>query len=947
MAPCCGNTISRRSPEPKTKSAAHLCPDDPYHVEANLAHSTSGTGGDGYKEACCRPHHLDHQRVPFGPCGDYPQSCHRSSPFPTASEPALTSISPKSSPCSDNVCCVRKILGHTHDGESDSTNTQSDVDKPGHDSTSTIIQIDHEITHEVERIVISVLGMTCTGCESNLRRILESIDAISNVKTSLLLAQAEFNLRPSDSLNSTNISHVIKQMTGFSCTTVAFAGEQLDLILPAGVSSLEGPWPLGMTSMIALGREKLRISYMPKDVGARTLLRDPFFRSAQFAPAPTSRVVASGRQEACKSFILTAISTLLTIPVLVLAYANLPDRRVVYGGISLVLATVVQLVAHGFYIKAYKTLRYSGMIEMDMLVVLSTTIAYVYSVVAFGFMVAGNPLSTSDFFETSTLLITLILVGRTAAAHSRQRAVESISIQSLQAQTAIIVDSKDAELEETIDCRLLQYGDKFKVLPDTRIVTDGRILEGETEVDESLITGESKLRLKKPGMPVVAGSINHSGKLVVELTRLPSENTIQAIGTMVDEAKSSKAKVQEIADRVAGYFTPAIIGITAIVFVVWVVIGKSVQHESTSTACINAMTYAISTLIVSCPCAIGLAVPMVLVIAGGVGARYGLIFKSAESIEIGRKITHVVFDKTGTLTQGNPSVVDSSYLADSDNLPSMIMALTSNSKHPVSSGVNRHLQTQAIQPVQVEHVVSVPGKGIEALYNGSSLRGGSPQWLGVEDVPAVQTLFERNLTIFCVDINGTLAAVFGLEDQIRPDALETINEIKRRDISISLLSGDNEIVVNTIGALLGIPPSNIRSSCTPAQKQAYVKDQLTVPNSTVLFCGDGTNDAIALAQASIGMHMNGGTDVAQSAADAVLMNSSLKHIITLIDLSKAFHRRVVFNFIWSFVYNLFAILLAAGAFPKARIPPAYAGLGELVSVLPVIAIAVQLRRKKF
>ncbi|KAH7412753.1 P-type ATPase-like protein [Cadophora sp. MPI-SDFR-AT-0126] len=789
--------------------------------------------------------------------------------------------------------------------------------------------------------------MTCTGCEANLRKVLDSMEAVSNVKTSLLLALAEFSLESSKSLNGTNITETIEQMTGFSCTRIIDSREELDLILPVGVSRLEGPWPPGMTSIRYIGREKTRISYLPKVVGARTLLKDPFFRSAQFAPGPTSGAVASGRSESYNCFLLTVVATVLTIPVLVLSYANLPGKEIVYGGISLVLATMVQLVAHGFYIKAYKTLRYSGMIEMDMLVVLSTTAAYVYSVVAFCFVVAGHPLAHGEFFETSTLLVTLILAGRTTAAYSRQKAVESISIQSLQVQTAIVVDSKDPELEETIDCRLLQYGDRFKVLPDSRIVTDGVILEGETEVDESLITGESTLRPKKSGMPLIAGSINHSGKLLVELARLPSENTIQAIGSMVDEAKSSKVKIQDIADRVASYFTPVIIGITALVFVVWVTAGKFVRGDSTSTACINAMTYAISTLTVSCPCAIGLAVPMVTVIAAGVGARYGLIFKAVGSMEIGRKITHVIFDKTGTLTQGIPSVIDHIYLNNSEQLPSIIMALTSNSNHPVSSGVHQFLQSQAFEPLQLEHVASNSGKGVEATYNGNRIRGGSPQWLGVEDSPAVQTLLRRNLTIFCVEINGNLAAVFGLQDQLRPDALETIQELKGRNIAVSLLSGDNEKVVNTIGAQVGIPLANIRSCCSPVLKAAYVKEQLSTPNSTVLFCGDGTNDAVALAQASIGLHINGGTDVAQSAADAVLMNSSLKRIITLIDLSNAFYHRVVFNFVWSAVYNLFAILLAAGAVPRARIPPAYAGLGELVSVLPVVAIAMQLRWKKF
>ncbi|KAL2064230.1 hypothetical protein VTL71DRAFT_4724 [Oculimacula yallundae] len=951
MALCCSDTVSSTSPEPKANSTASSSQDGSCRPQQDPVHTTCESSPGIAGESCHGHHQRDHQTHP--PVGGHDElhsheiaTCCSEQPKHTATSVPVFGT-PKVTSCSENVCCVQKLAGNIPEDETDSTTSQSYSDKTGQDSPSTIVEIDDEISCQVERIVLNVQGMTCTGCELNLRKILNSKSSISNIKTSLLLAQAEFDLTPSNTINIDNVAQVIEQMTGFSCTRIIHSGEELDLILPAGVSKLEGPWPVGMTSMMMLGREKVRITYVPRVIGARALLHDPFFQYAQFAPAPASREVASGRKETYKSFLLTAVSIVLTIPVLVMAYADLPDRKLLYGGISLSLATMVQLVAHGFYIKAYKTLVYSRMIEMDMLVVLSTTAAYVYSVIAFGFTAAGNPLSTGEFFETSTLLITLVLVGRTAAAYSCQKAAESISIQSLQVQTAIIVDPKDGISEQKIDCRLLQYGDIFKVQPDTRIVTDGKILEGETEVDESLITGESAMCPKKPGMNVIAGSINHSGSLLVELTRLPSENTIQAIGIMVDEAKSSKAKVQEIADRVAGYFTPAVIGITAIVFAVWVAVGKSLRHESTSTACINAMTYAISTLIVSCPCAIGLAVPMVLLVAGGVGSRYGLIFKSAQTIEIGRKITHVIFDKTGTLTVGTPSMIDSLYLNASESLPSVILALTSNSKHPVSSGLHQYLQDQGVQAVHIEHVVSVPGKGVEATYNSTQVRGGSAQWLGVEGLPVVQILLQRNLTLFCVDVDGKLAAVFGLKDQVRPDAFETIAELKRRNISISLLSGDNEKVVTAIGSQLGIFPESIRSCCTPAQKQAYVKDQLAIPNSTVLFCGDGTNDAVALAQASIGMHMIGGTDVAQGAADAILINSSLKRIITLIDLSRAFYRRVVFNFVWSFVYNVFAILLAAGAFPKARIPPAYAGLGELVSILPVIAIAMQLRWKKF
>ena len=456
-----------------------------------------------------------------------------------------------------------------------------------------------------------------------------------------------------------------------------------------------------------------------------------------------------------------------------------------------------------------------------------------------------------------------------------------------------------------------------------------------------MISGEATLIYKTPGMSVTAGSQNHSGAILVQLTRLPSQNTLRVICALVDEAKTSKPKVEEIADRVAGYLIPLILGITVVVFITWTAIGTAGRHQSSTTACINAMTFAISTLIVSCPCAIGLAVPIVVLIAGGVAARYGPTFKAAEAIDIARKVNHVIFDKTGTLTQGELFVTREEYLDDPKSLASMVLGLTSSSKHPVSAGVAAHLRGMDVDPSHVENVVSIPGCGLEALWNGSCVRAGNPHCLGLEELPVVSS---PGLTMFCVSVDGALAAIFGLQDQMRPDALATVNELKKRSIIVSLISGDNYSAVQTIATQLGIPTSNVRSQCTPAEKQTYVKEQLLRPNSTVLFCGDGTNDAAALAQASIGMHINEGSDIAQSAADVLLMRPFLKGILTLIDLSNAFHRRVVFNFVCSFLYNVFAILLAAGAFPRGvRIPPQFAGLGELISVLPVILVAMQLR----
>ena len=789
--------------------------------------------------------------------------------------------------------------------------------------------------------------MTCTGCENKLSRSLKSVPAISNIKTSLLLSQAEFDLRGSASVNGKTIAGTIEKMTGFSCAKVIESGERLDLTVDGNIEKFTQSWPHGVSDVTVTGERTIRVFYQPHVIGARDLLANPFFHSVTLDAPAQSPLVASGKYHVLNTLWRTVVAALLTIPVLVLSWAPLPRQELIYGSIQLSFATIIQVAIAGpFYVSAFKTLVMSRMIEMDLLIVLSTTTAYFYSVVAYGFVVAQRPLSTGEFFETSTLLVTLIMVGRTVSAYARQRAVESISIESLQVDAATVVTPKNEGGEE-IDARLLHYDDTFKVFPEMSIVTDGMVVSGESEVDESMITGESILIRKGPGMSVIAGSVNHSGTLFVKVTRLPSENTIKTISALVDEAKSSKPKIQDIADRVASYFVPVILGVTMVVFLIWVAVGKAIRDQSDNVACINAMTYAISVLIVSCPCAIGLAVPMVVVIAGGVAAQHGLIFKTAETIDIARKITHVIFDKTGTLTQGKLSVVSRWYLESApESLPNIIFGLISSSKHPVSTAIASYMRDADVSQVHIDNVVSIAGKGIEATWKGLRIRAGNPHWLEVQNSPNVRDALLRGLSIFCVSIDGELVAVFGLQDSVRPDALETIYELKKRSVEISVISGDNEEAVKSIATRLGIPTGRVRSGCTPTEKQAYVKESLLPKNSVVLFCGDGTNDAVALAQATIGMHMNEGTDVAQSAADAVLMRPSLRGVITLMDLSQAFHRRVVFNFAWSFIYNLFAILLAAGAFPHARIPPQFAGLGEIVSVLPVIAIAMHLKWTK-
>ena len=863
--------------------------------------------------------------------------------------------------------------------------------------------IDLERGSAVEHAVTHISGMTCTGCERKLERVLSSIAGVHNVKTSLVLARAEFDVDAGLSIN--DVALLLERQSEFKCVVLQ-EGYQLEVLIPEGpftqakrvgttevaseqgfpvlLHGFAGPnYPSGVeevkifdskgrelksaTAAISL-RQRLgfkmfalkshkysaRISYNPHIVGARELLEKGFGAPLSLAPLNTAHATTAETDQLRQTLLMTLLSVLLTIPVLVIAWAPVPSHKTAYRFSSLALATLVQVIIAGpFYPKALKALLFSGMIEMDLLIVISTTTAYVYSLVAFVYETNGHLLSTGGFFETSTLLVTLIMCGRLASAYARRKAADSISVQALQQSTALLSENGN---ERLIDVREFQYGDMFKVLPDSTVPTDGIIVSGETEMDESMMTGELIPVPKSPSSQIVAGSINGSGPVMVRLTKLPIDNTISRIASMVDEAKLSKPRVQETADRVTSYFVPCIFALTIAIFSIWTAVGIAVRDSSTSDAIVTAITYALAALIVSCPCAIGLAVPMVMVIAGGVGAKHGVIFKSPEVIETSRNATHVVFDKTGTLTQGKLIVVEEIYRGENrSHAASIAHQLTSSSKHPVSQALATHLQSRGNGPVKLKDISSVVGRGIQATLDGQSVRGGNPLYVNVVEDIDVQRLLSQGLTIFCIRQGAVLLAIYGLRDALRMDTASVISALQARNISVSIVSGDSTPAVNRLATELGIPLSHAKGQCTPEDKARYITSLSAAqpskkskgPATTTIFCGDGSNDAVAIAQADIGIHMACGTDMAKSAADVVLTHPSLAGILALMDLSRASMRRIYLNFAWSFVYNLFAILLAAGAFVTVRIPPAYAGLGELVSVLPVIAVGMQLRWMRF
>ena len=795
----------------------------------------------------------------------------------------------------------------------------------------------------VEHVSLAVEGLTCAGCETKLFRALRGIPGVHNLNTSLVLSKAEFDLDE----KAGHVDEVIKTVeksTGFACKRVNDEGQELDVLVDGDAKAfIEREYPKGIMQLSAIDKRTVRIAFDPTIIGARVVVGELFGNHLKLAAPRTNPELESGQKHVRHTFWVTLLSAALTVPVLVLAWAPLSPRPIAYGAASLALATAVQFVIAGqFYISALRALIFTRVIEMDLLIVLSTSTAYIFSIIAFAYQVISRPLPIGEFFETSTLLVTLIMLGRLVSAFARHKAVESVSLRSLQDQTAVLCDFEGRDDQE-IDARLLQHGDLFKVAPDSRVTTDGVIVTGTTEVDESMVTGESLPVEKHPGSSVIAGSINGSGVIVARLTNVPGHNTISTIAAMVDEAKFQKPKTQELVDIVAGYFVPVILVLTIITFVVWIGVGISIRQQGGGTAVVTAITYGVSVLIVSCPCAIGLCIPMVIVVAGGAAAKHGVVLKSALALENARKVSHVVFDKTGTLTEGELSVTKEVVLADAQFALSVTLGLTSNSKHPVSAAISSCLQAKGVEAANTKDVRSITGKGIEGTYAGDLIRCGNIRWLSLYDLPEVRSLLRNGLTVFGVTMEDKPLAVFGLSDSIRPETKFVLAELKKRKIAVSVVSGDDAGATENLTTQLEIPLSNVKSRCTPAEKQEYLKNLATQIHRNTIFCGDGTNDAVALAQADIGVHVSNGSEVAQTAADVVLVRPCLTGILVLLDLSRAAMHRVFLNFAWSFTYNLFAILLAAGAFVHARIPPQYAGLGEIVSVLPVILIALQLR----
>ncbi len=857
---------------------------------------------------------------------------------------------------SPNVCCganksksaahkKKKRSGHKHKGrQGKKTDAVMPTFKPsgntakaGHEKT------DPENNSGVETVNFLVSGMDCTSCADKLMRTFGTMTGVSQPRVNFVMGNGEFNVDTS----TTNADEVISfaaTASGFTLTKVVGGDFFLDILIPAAdAKQLAANPPQGVTDVQTLDKKTTRLAYDPAIVGARDLYGQVGDQCRGLAPPRADPQLENSRQRLLDQLTKTGLAAAFTIPVCVVTYGDYLASKKAGAIVAMVLGTMVQMVAiPEFYRPAITALWYSRTVEMDMLVVMSITAAYVYSIIAFGFEMADKPLEQEAFFETSSLLITLILVGRLVAAFARVQAVASVSLRSQQNTQALLVTE---EGDREIDARLLQYGDRFKILPHTRVPTDGLVLTGTTEVDESMLTGESMPVLKNKGDNLIAGTVNGNSTVVALLVRLPGKNTVTDIAQLVEDAANSKPRLQDLANKVASWFVPTMATIAVLAFAIWLATGMEVRNWNAGKSVGNAITYAVATLAVACPCALGLAVPMVLVVAGGIAARGGIIIKSAETTERARKTTDVVFDKTGTITEGELAVIKQVRLQGSgDEAIALTKALVAEGKHPVSAAIEKYLEYAAQSDPEVSNVRVVPGAGIEADYKGGSLKAGHARWTNTETNPEVVRLQKAGLTTLVVTHDTIPLVIFGLRTQIRAEAVRVIAELKARKISVHLVSGDQAIAVNAVAATAGIPLENAVGERTPPEKRDYVAALMEDNAKHVMFIGDGTNDAVAVAQANVGVQMRGGltsSDITQNAADVVLLND-LDGVLFLLNVSRAAFHRMAFNFVWSAFYNVIAITMASGAWIKVRIPPAYAGIGEIVSVIPVILAAMSM-----
>jgi Cu+-exporting ATPase len=651
------------------------------------------------------------------------------------------------------------------------------------------------------------------------------------------------------------------------------------------------------------------------------------------------------------------ISLAMAVPVVVLAMGpmiGLSLERLAaprtLGWLELLLSTPVVLWGGWpFFVRGWQSLS-TRHLNMFTLIALGVGVAYGYSFIATllpgifppAFRGAGGEVAV--YFEAAAVITVLVLLGQMLELRARSRTGAAIkALLGLAPKTARRIDADGREQDVPLD--QVRPGDRLRIRPGEKVPTDGTVVEGSSAVDESMVTGESIPVEKRAGERVIGATVNGTGGLVMEAERVGSETLLAQIVQMVAEAQRSRAPIQKLADRVAGYFVPAVVGIAVLTFVVWALIGPEPRLA-------HALINAVAVLIIACPCALGLATPMSIMVATGKGATQGVLFKNAEAIEVMRQIDTLVVDKTGTLTEGKPQLVTLLTVegGDENRLLQLAASLERGSEHPLAAAIVGAAQERDVALTAVTEFASLTGRGVSGRVDGRSVALGNQALLDERDIDSgglaekAEALRGEGQTVMFVAVEGQVAGLLGVADPIKATTPEAIRQLHAEGLRIVMLTGDNRTTAEAVAKRLNI--DELVAELHPEQKVAEIK-RFQAQGRKVAMAGDGVNDAPALAQAQVGIAMGTGTDVAMASAGVTLVKGDLRGIVRARRLSDATMSNIRQNLFFAFAYNALGIPIAAGVLYPVfglLLSPIIAAAAMSFSSVSVVSNALRLRR---
>ncbi|MDO9385145.1 MAG: heavy metal translocating P-type ATPase [Thiobacillus sp.] len=777
---------------------------------------------------------------------------------------------------------------------------------------------------------VGIQGMTCASCSARVERVLKQLpgvtDAMVNLATETVTVSGETDV--------VSVQRAIEK-AGFSMPTESFVFDITGMTCASCSSRVEKALAKVagvLEASVNLATEQATIK-VAQGIPAAVLIA-AVERAGYGAQLPQSAGEATAAPaRALPDWWPVALAIALSLPLVVPMFGSLFDAHwMLPGWLQMALATPVQFwLGARFYRAGWKALR-AGSGNMDLLVAVGTSAAYGLSV----YLLLTRADAMHLYFEASAVVISLVLLGKWLEARAKRQTTEAIrALQALRPLTARVrLDGVDRDLP--IDA--IRVGDLVVIRPGERVPVDGEVIEGESQIDESMLTGESMPVDKQAGDAVTGGAINAHGVLVARTTAVGAETTLARIIRLVENAQAAKAPIQRLVDKVSAVFVPVVMGIALVTFIAWWALGGDAE-----VAILNA----VAVLVIACPCALGLATPTAIMAGTGVAARHGILIKDAEALELAHKITTVVFDKTGTLTDGTPHVA-ACVAADGveqKEILAIAAGLQAGSEHPLARAVLAAAAADAIVPQPAQGQQALPGRGISGeaaselywLGNRRLMAENGIDTAALDAVAAEQETAGRSVSWLARARDRRALGVLAFGDAVKATAAAGVANLKARGIATVMLTGDNRGAAQAAATALGI--DRVLAEVLPADKEAQVS-QLKTTGQTVAMVGDGINDAPALAAADVGIAMSSGSDVAMHTAGITLMRGDPALVADAIDISKRTYAKIRQNLFWAFVYNVVGIPLAAAGF----LNPVIAGAAMAFSSVSVVTNALTLKR---